>query len=198
MDDITILIRTWNRPEMLDNALQSVAEQDCRVVVAVDPRAKQGIYDMLEQHSVEVARCKRQGLGAAWNEGMAHIDTGYVYVLDDGRCATAGCRINHAQVYRISTGGTHIADIVPSHDTGLGHKTPPDSAKDRPHATLTGGHWTRDTAYCCRTAAPAETIFTTPTHLVWLAPSQRTCPSTRTILWLCEVAAGCCTVMIRC
>lgn len=83
MDDITILIRTWNRPEMLDSALQSVAEQDYRVVVAVDPRAKQGIYDMLERRSVEVARCKRQGLGAAWNEGMAHIDTGYVYVLDD-------------------------------------------------------------------------------------------------------------------
>ena len=68
---------------MLDNALQSVAEQDCRVVVAVDPRAKQDMYNILKRYGVEIARCTRQGLGAAWNEGMARIDAGYVYVLDD-------------------------------------------------------------------------------------------------------------------
>lgn len=68
---------------MLNNALQSAAVQDCRAVVAVDPRAGRDTYDMLERHNVGIVECKRLGLGAAWNEGMAHIDTGYVYVLDD-------------------------------------------------------------------------------------------------------------------
>lgn len=83
MDNITVLVRTWDRPEMLDEALRSTAGQDCRAVVAVDPRASRDMYDVLKEHDVDVVKCERRGLGAAWNEGMAHVDTGYVYVLDD-------------------------------------------------------------------------------------------------------------------
>lgn len=83
MDNITVLVRTWNRPEMLDEALRSAAGQDCHAVVAADPRAGQDMYEVLEKHDADVVKCERRGLGAAWNEGMAHVDAGYVYVLDD-------------------------------------------------------------------------------------------------------------------
>ena len=83
MDDITVLVRTRDRPQMLDAALRSAADQDCRMVAAVDPCADRQTYDVLDGHDVDVVRCERRGLGAAWNEGMECIKSGYVYVLDD-------------------------------------------------------------------------------------------------------------------
>lgn len=83
MDDITILVRTWDRPQMLDAALRSAADQDCHMVAAVDPCADWRTYDVLDGYDVDVVRCERRGLGAAWNEGMGCVKSGYVYVLDD-------------------------------------------------------------------------------------------------------------------
>ena len=84
MTRVTLLIRTKDRPGMLRRALDSIANQQCSIVVAVDPRANQHVYDVLNEFgTVNIVKCTRPGLGAAWNEGMATIPIGFVKIFDD-------------------------------------------------------------------------------------------------------------------
>ena len=83
MTNVTLLVRTKDRAELLARALDSVERQDCDVVVAADPNATDAVYDVVRDRDVRLVKCKRSGIGAAWNEGMTACDTGFVRIFDD-------------------------------------------------------------------------------------------------------------------
>ncbi|HKQ50073.1 MAG TPA: glycosyltransferase [Phycisphaerae bacterium] len=83
---VSIIIPTYNRPELLREALDSVAAQTFRdyEVIVVDDGSTPPIADAVEDHPVrpKIIRQNRQGPGAARNRGIAEAKAEIVAFLD--------------------------------------------------------------------------------------------------------------------
>ena len=79
---ITVVIRTYDRKDLLRRALRSLAGQRCEVVVAADRRC--GYVDEIcgEFPSVRTVVCD-EGMAAAWNRGVEAARTEWVKIFDD-------------------------------------------------------------------------------------------------------------------
>ena len=90
MADLTILIPTWNRRDLLAQCLERLRGEDAEVLV-VDNGSTDGSADFARQQGVQVLQLpENRGFAAAVNAALLQVETPWVAILNNDVKPDAG------------------------------------------------------------------------------------------------------------
>lgn len=84
--DISVIVPTWNRRELVSRAIESALNQThpAREIIVVDDGSTDGTAEMVARRfpTIKVLRQKNKGVSAARNAGIRHVKHDWIALLD--------------------------------------------------------------------------------------------------------------------